>query len=139
MHNHYIVSTYRVQEVKIVCNNNNCLRHTSPLVDILTKEVYCPDIETRIYLIQYDNLGIEELYLEHLDTTFLTTRESYIQIALKEALIESYGWEELLHHTTEYKRCWGLVAWMETGKIRSIDCFEVFKESNPRDLWNVLK
>ena len=44
-HNNDIISTYRVEEMEVVRNNNNCLRHTSPLVDILSKEFDGSDIE----------------------------------------------------------------------------------------------
>lgn len=139
MHNHYIISTYRVKEMKVMCNNNNCLRHTSPLVDILSKELYRSDIETCIDLIQYDELWREELYLEHLYTPFLTTWEPNIEISLEEFLIESYEWEELLDHTPEYKRCRSFFTWIHPSKVRHIDSLEVFKKSNTGNLWNILE
>lgn len=71
LHDYHSIDIYSIKKMKIMRNNNDQLRHTSPLVDLLRQDVYSTDIETRVDLIEDDDPRIEERYLEHLDTALL--------------------------------------------------------------------
>lgn len=77
LHDDDLVNIDSIKEMEVMSDENNRLTSEMPLVDLLAKYVDCVDIETRIYLIEYDNTWIEEGYLEEFDTTFFATRKSY--------------------------------------------------------------
>jgi hypothetical protein len=125
LHYQHLINIYRIEKVKIVGNNNNQLRHTSPLVDLFREDIDSTDIETRVDLIEDDHTRIKEGNLEHLNTTLLSSRESHIEITVEELRIESIGWQHLLYHTTKYKWCGSFLARMSSSEGVSIDSAEI--------------
>ena len=76
-HDDDIINTNVIKEVEVVSNYYNRLSCSMPCVDILAKYVDRVDIKTGVHLIQYNDRRIKECNLEHLDSSFFTTRESY--------------------------------------------------------------
>jgi hypothetical protein len=103
LHDDDLINIDSIEKMEVVSDENNRLTGEMPLVDLLAKYVDCVDIETRIYLIEYDNTWIEESYLEEFDTTFFAARKSNKEISIKKLGIKSKSRQHLLDHTTKYK------------------------------------
>ena len=120
-------------------NNNNKLRHTSPLINLSCEDLYRPDIESRVDLIEKYHTRIKEGYLEHLDTPFLSSRESYIEISIEKLCIESIFWKQLLDHTSEHKSSRGLYSRIFQSECMRVYRAKVFEKTDTRDLWDILE
>ena len=139
LHYHYSIYTYGVEKMKIMRNNNNELRHASPLVDLSCEDLYCPDVESCVDLIEKYHAGVKECYLEHLDTPLLSSRESHIEISIEELHVKSVFWKEFLDHTSKYESCRWLRTRIFQSECMSIHCTEILEKAYTRDLRDILK
>jgi hypothetical protein len=128
-----------IEEVEVVSDEDDRLACCSPCVDLLAKYVDRVDIETRVDLIEDDDRWFQECYLEELDATLLTTRESDEEITVEDRWIESETREHLLDHTTKYERRWRLgICCMLPDKVSIVDRTEILRYPYTWDLWDIL-
>lgn len=139
LHYEHSIDLYRVEKMKVMRNNNNKLRHTSPFFYLPPEDIYSTDIKTRINLIEKYTCRIKKSDLEHLYTSFFSSRESYIEISIEELGIESIFWKHFFYHPPKDKWSRSLHIWILKGEMMRVYRTKVFEKANTWDLRNILK
>ncbi len=139
LHDDNSINTYCIEEMEIMRNNNTYFPLYPPCIDLSREEVKSSDIETRVDLIEDDTRRIEEGDLEHFDTPLFSTGKSYKKITVEKSWLDTIFWKEFLYHSTKYEsgRCFFLRILIH--EVSSIDRSEVFDESYPWYLRNILE
>ncbi len=139
LHYYHSIDLYRVEKMKIMRNNNNKLRHTSPFFYLPPEDIYSTDIETRVDLIEKYTCRIKKGDLEHLYTSLFSSRESYIEIPIEKLRIESIFWKHFFYHPPKDKWSRSLHIWILEREMMRIYRTKVFEKPNTWDLRNILK